>query len=86
MSKASKHIERVKSLSCGVCGAGHIASAHHILEGRIPGFKSPDWLTIPLCWDCHQGPRGIHGDKSRWKIYKANELQVLADTIEILYG
>ena len=37
-------------------------------------------------WSCHQGPQGIHGDRSMWRIYKANELQILNDTLETLYG
>lgn len=86
MSKASKHMERVKSMSCGVCGAHGPSDAHHILEGRIPSRKSPDWLVVPLCKGCHTGTNGIHGDRAMWKIYKSTELEVLADTLEQLYG
>lgn len=86
MAKSRKHMGRVKELPCGVCGASGPSDAHHILEGRIPGRKSPDWLTIPLCKECHQGPQGIHGDRTLWKIYKANEAQILNDTLEALYG
>lgn len=87
MSKASKHIERVKHLDCGVCGASGPSDAHHILEGRIPGRKSPDWLVIPLCKDCHTGSlNGIHGQRRMWNVMKASELQILADTLETLYG
>ena len=78
------HMQRVKELPCSVCGHPGPSDAHHILEGRTPGRKSPNFLCIPLCKDCHTGPKGIHGDRSMWKIYKATELQCLADTIERL--
>lgn len=86
MSAASKrHMARVAQLPCSVSGMQPV-QVHHIMEGRIPGRRSNDWLTIPLHIDFHTGPGGIHGDKSLWKIYKANELDCLADTLEKLYG
>lgn len=87
MSKARDHIGRVKELDCGVCGASGPSDAHHILEGRTPGRKSPDWLTIPLCKDCHQGSvNGIHGQRRMWLVTKSSEAQILNDTLEALYG
>lgn len=81
------HVGRVKALGCAVCGAHGPSDAHHILEGRTPGRKSPDWLTIPLCKDCHQGSlNGIHGQRRMWDVMKANELQCLNDTLRALYG
>lgn len=79
-----EYMARVKSLPCAVCGAYGPSDAHHILEGRTPGRKSPDELCIPLCRDCHTGPKGIHGDRAMWNIFKATELGCLADTIRIL--
>ncbi len=82
-----KHIETVKNMDCSVCGASGPSDAHHILEGRIPGRKSPDMLVIPLCKDCHQGSlNGIHGQRRMWSVMKANELQCLADTLEMIAG
>ena len=87
MTKALDHMGRVKELPCGLCGAPGPSSAHHILEGRIPGRKSPDWLTIPLCFDCHQGSvNGIHGQRRMWQVMKGNEAQILNNTLETLYG
>ena len=83
MNKAeSNHIMRVKSLSCGVCGASAPSDAHHILENsrRISHFA-----VIPICKSCHQdNHNGIHGRKAMWKIMKKTELSVLAETIERL--
>lgn len=87
MSKSiHKHIERVKSMPCCLCGASAPSDAHHILEGRIPGRRSHDFCTIPLCKSCHQSPIGIHGDKSMLKIMKQNELNLLGETMQRLYG
>ena len=83
---ASKHMQRVKELPCSVCGAYGPSDAHHILAGRIPGRKSPDFLVIPLCKDCHQGSHnGIHGNQAMWKVMKKTEQECLADTIEKLF-
>ena len=88
MSAASRrHIGRVKELPCSVCGESGPSDAHHILEGRTPNRKSPDWLVIPLCKDCHQGAfNGIHGQRRMWEVMKATELDCLASTLERLYG
>lgn len=83
----SRHIERVKNMDCAVCGAAGPSDAHHILEGRTPGRKSPNWTVIPLCKDCHQGSfNGIHGQRRMWEVMKVSELDCLAWTIGQLYG
>lgn len=85
MNKAeSAHIERIKNMSCGVCGQGSSSDAHHILENsrRVSHFA-----VIPLCKSCHQdNHNGIHGRKAMWKIMKKTELSVLAETIERLFS
>lgn len=83
---AKQHLARIHELPCGVCGATPV-EAHHVLEGRTPGRKSPDVLAIPLCVDCHRGGvNGIHGRGVLWDVYRLSELDVLAMTIERLYG
>ena len=86
MSEFEKaHLSRVHELPCGLCGEFPV-EAHHILEGRTPGRKSPAALAIPLCNDCHTGSaNGIHGRRVLWDIYKKSELDILAETIEKLY-
>jgi len=80
------HLARVHELPCGVCGASPV-EAHHVLEGRTPGRKSPDALAIPVCVSCHRDEHnGIHGRGFMWKVLKKGELDVLAETIEKLYG
>lgn len=85
LSRESAHMERVSQLPCALCGAMPV-HVHHIIEGRTPGRRSPDFLTIPVCPDCHVGPRGIHGDKTMLKVNKTNEHQLLNDTLARLYG
>lgn len=82
-----QHMDRVAQLRCGVCEQPGPVELHHILEGRTPGRRSPDWLVIPLCHDCHQGSaNGIHGRRAMWAITKKSELDVLAETLEKIYG
>lgn len=79
------HFERIKDMPCSLCGAPAPSDAHHILEGRTPGRKSPTYTAIPLCKDCHQGAvNGIHGQRRMWDVMRKSELQCLSDTIESL--
>lgn len=57
-----KHLERVKSVKCSVCGAPPPGLAHHAIQGD-------HFTTIALCEECHVGPGGIHGDRSRLRMF-----------------
>jgi len=49
---------------------------HHIRADREP---RNDRLTLPLCHDsCHQGPLGVHGDKTYLRMLKMSEWGLLA--------
>ena len=78
-----KHMGRVAQMSCLVCGTEPV-HVHHIREGQGMGQRAQNWLTVPLCPDCHTGPYGIHGDKSRMRAQKLDEIDLLAMTIERL--
>ena len=83
-TKAEKsHMDRVASLSCVCCGA-HGVHVHHLREGQGMSQRASNWLTIPLCPECHTGPNGIHGNKSLMRIQKIEEIDLLARTIEAL--
>lgn len=83
---AKRHMDRVANLPCCLCGAQPV-ELHHILTGRTPGRRSPDWLVIPLCEDCHRGNfNGIHGQQRMLSVMKLNELDLLAQTLEHIYG
>jgi len=82
----AKHLSRLASLPCSLCGTSP-TEIHHILEGRIKGRKSGHWTAIPLCPDCHRGSHnGIHGQQAMLKVMKTTELELLAQTLEALYG
>lgn len=88
-SAASKrYMAKVAQIGCVLCAAlgkpGIPASVHHVREGQGLAQRAADWLSVALCWDCHQGPNGLHGDRSLMRIAKQEELDLLARTIEAL--
>ena len=77
-----KHLSRIAEMPCSLCGASAPSLIHHLREGQGMAQRADDYLTVPLCPDCHQGPNGVHGDKALLKVYKIDELGLLAKTIE----
>jgi hypothetical protein len=88
MTPRERYLARVAALECVLCarlGTHHVPSTvHHIRTGQGTGERASDYLTVALCPDCHQGPHGIHGDRSLLRIAKVEELDLLALTIEAL--
>lgn len=78
-----RYMDRVAQLPCVLCGS-HGVQVHHIREGQGMAQRASNFLVVPLCPDCHQGPSGVHGDKSLMRIKKMSELDMLAATIEAL--
>jgi len=72
-----EHMSEVASLGCLLCGSE--ASLHHPRFDCGMGQRESHWLVIPLCWECHQGPSGIHGDKSIMRASKLSELGMLEE-------
>ena len=84
MRKATKsYLSRVASLPCCVCGTSGV-ELHHVREGQGMAQRAQDWLVVPLCPDCHRGPQGLHGDRTLMRIYKLDEMDMLAKTIEAM--
>ena len=75
----------VKALPCGCCGAIGPSSLHHIRKGQGLSQRAPHFLAIPLCWECHQGDNGLHGSQVLLKIYKTDELKMLAATFAVVF-
>ena len=73
------HLEAVKSVACVVCDAPPPSAAHHVNQGD-------HYTTVALCWECHQGKQGWHGDKTLWRIRKMDELDALEITLRRVYG
>jgi hypothetical protein len=80
------HMQRVALLPCACCGASPPSCVHHIRSGEAAGLsqRASDFLTIPLCPECHQGDAGLHGSKALLRIHKTDEYKMLAKTIEKL--
>jgi hypothetical protein len=86
MAKAADHMERVASIGCILCrelGHGYVpAQVHHVFDTAARS----DFLTIPLCYEHHQGPTGFHGlgEREFNRRYKTTEANLLARTLERL--
>ena len=88
-SAASKrYMAKVAKVDCVLCTAlgkpGIPASVHHVREGQGMAQRAANWLSVALCWNCHQGPNGLHGDRTLMRIAKLEELDLLAMTIAAL--
>ena len=79
MTKESKHMGRVAELSCIACNAAGV-QVHHIRTERIKN----DFLTIPLCPECHLGAFSIHKSKRQFENIYGDELHLLAETLKRL--
>ena len=82
--KNKNYLGWVAQQNCVLCGAVGV-HCHHIREGQGMSQRASDYLAIPLCPDCHQGPQGLHGDRSLFMVYKVTELDLLARTIKLLH-
>jgi hypothetical protein len=76
--KERDHVARIKAMPCICCvllerAAGGPTEVHEIKQGSW-------FLSIPLDWQCHRGPGGIHGDKTYLRILKMDELDLLNET------
>lgn len=93
MSAASKrHMGRVAGLGCVICrrlGYGETpAEVHHARDGVGAAQRNSDWMTMPLCPEHHRGASGVHGLGVRAfeRTYGTTELELVAETLEALYG
>jgi hypothetical protein len=85
-SAQRRHMGLVAQLPCCLCGA-HGVQVHHITEGKTFGKRDKlHFCTIPVCEPCHKGPGGIHGDRTMLRIVKKTETELLAETLEAIYG
>jgi len=57
MSKSIISIEK----RCGVCGKKNNLHLHHIFFGKNRKKADEDGLTIYLCYEHHEGTKGVHG-------------------------
>ena len=74
-----RHMGKVAALGC-LIHPGTPAQVHHIRAERIKN----DFLTIPLCPECHLGDFSIHKSKREFENIHGSELHLLAETIKRL--
>lgn len=84
-----EHKTQVAALPCVshlLLDGSHVepVEVHHIREGQGMSQRASDYLTIPLCVECHRGQNGVHGDKTYMRIANVSELDMLAETIRLL--
>lgn len=85
-----RHMARVAALRCVLCERLQLdpigkVDVHHLREGQGMAQRASNWLVAALCHErCHQGTRGVHGDRSLLKQAKCTELDLLAWTLEAL--
>lgn len=86
-----EHMGLVKSLRCVLCAKlgmqqDSITDVHHMRTEQGGAQRASNWLVASLCHErCHQGPRGIHGDRSLLRQARCTEIDLLAWTLEALY-
>ena len=51
------YLEHTRKQACIWCGRTHHSEVHHLkVAGQTgTGYKADDWLTVPLCHECHLG-------------------------------
>ena len=93
MTLATKrHMSKVAAIGCILCrhfGYGVTpAELHHVREGQGMAQRASDFLVVPLCPEHHRGNSGLHGlgERGFYTRYRLSELDLLAMTIEALYG
>lgn len=81
-------MSQVADLGCSMCRRmgypGTPAQLHHPREGVGMAQRQSDWLVIPLCEPHHTGSKGWHGTRDDFKRHSVNEMDLLADTIELV--
>ncbi len=80
---AKRHMGQVAQLPCLACGVSGV-HVHHIREGQGASQRAPDFFTVPLCPECHQGGFSIHGSPRSFTNIHGSELDMLARTLEQL--
>ncbi len=84
-AQGKRHMEAVAKLPCVICGTRPV-HVHHVISGRYSQRKAWDTQVIPLCWNHHQGPDGIHTDKRAWEERYGLDTDYLAVVADALAG
>lgn len=88
-AKDPAYLARVHDLPCCICRAfgerqTSPTQAHHVIMGRFSQRRTPDRMAIPLCYDHHQGGKGIHTHPAWWAETYGNDFDFTAATQDAL--
>lgn len=81
----NEYLERIHELPC-VLHWKKLGQIIYGVEAHHPTVPRNDWLVIPLCHECHQGPTGVHGmhRKGFYTFWKVDDYVLLGYTNEAL--
>lgn len=86
-----RHMGRVAAIGfCVLCRLLHRRTTeglqvHHIRYGQGGADRANHFLTMLLCWYCHEGEHGIHGDRALLRQANVTELDLLAETLALIF-
>jgi hypothetical protein len=74
--------------SCGCLVCGEPASVHHCRDGIGLSARAGNYLTVPLCYEHHQGASGWHALQAArfFDRYRMREKDMLDTTIGLVIG
>lgn len=81
-----RHELRLETLPCFGCGRFGVSCHHTMLDFPAKRWRRDHRFQLPLCWDCHQGPNGIHGlgSESKWLAsIGMTEAEAIAYTLDL---
>lgn len=77
----------VRGFACCNCGSMQNVQCAHVRwrSGAGMGEKPHDWLTVPLCMDCHNGEQHTKlGEPAFWARYEKREGQSVFQLMQAL--
>jgi hypothetical protein len=88
---AKRYHARLAEQPCALCVELGMAQTtpteiHHIRAGQGMSQRAGHFLALPLSYEAHRGPNGIHGDRSLWRIAGHDELSLLDVVLERVLG
>lgn len=67
-----EYLAHTRTQACLCCGVMNKSEPHHLRLAGESGasYKADDWLTIPLCHDCHIADLHQHGQETFYKNFE----------------
>jgi hypothetical protein len=82
-------LDRITEIGCIACkllgDETPTEERHHIREGAGGGQRRAHMLTLPLCREHHQGPRGVHANGHKIPQLKMDELDLFEAVLKEVF-